>query len=147
MPEVNALGIRTYPDILRKRWEERGGITRVSEATGINYESVKADFQGRNSEAVTRLVAYMRIGGEEFVNEVLSLAGYGGAHKLDGQVTVMDANAVLASIIHEFADRIADGVYCHRDRAEMRPKFRQGHATLSALLASEHKGTSIKVME
>jgi len=69
-----------------------------------------------------------------FVNDCLEMAGFTGAHRIEGgEVCPIGVGADISKFLSELLERVRDGEFCHVDRAEMRPLLREVIGALTAL--------------
>ena len=114
-----------FQDAFRRRvgrGRDKISLTDLADCLDINPRTVKA---WRDGDTLPQIMGLMRVCahfGPAFSSEILFPAGLGGVERLtlaeaDPQGTAAD----LVEVAHGLLNRLRDGRFCHRDRAEMAP--------------------------
>ncbi len=114
-----------FQDAFRRRVGRGPGkisLAELADALDINPRTVKS---WRDGDTLPQIMGLMRVCahlGPAFTSEVLSPAGLGGVEMLGiARADPEAAAADLVAVAHSLLDRLRDGHFCHRDRAEMAP--------------------------
>lgn len=116
----------TFTDAFRrhvgrgKRWSAGD----LSETSGIDERTINGYQAGEVAPSLYRLLRIAAVLGPAFMSDVLAPAGMGGVERLDPEVS--DAQAVARALVRQgglVLDRLADGVFCHRDKAITGPEL------------------------
>ncbi len=97
-----------------------GGLSfaDLSTLTGIKENRLYKMRAGTVTPGIGELVALMRHLGPEFTNQLIALAGQGGAHALDGDGCPMQASEAVLDFAHTVTAALADdGRIDHREEA------------------------------
>lgn len=140
MTDPESITQQTVHDAFLVAYRRRVGVGRgriglgdLQDRTGIEARTLRA---WRETDTLPHLVNYLRLAvafGPEFVDELLHVVDMGGVDYIDQQPS--DARACLADLTcaaGEIAERLRDGVFCHRDRLVVGPQLIALAATLEA---------------
>lgn len=112
-----------FQDAFRRRvgrGPNKVSITDLADALDMNARMIKA---WRDGDTLPQLMGLMRLCayfGPAFTSEILSPAGLGGVETLAPvQVDAQGTATNLAAVVHEYLERLRDGVFCHQDKAAM----------------------------
>lgn len=114
------LAQETFTDALRrlvgrgKEWS----VAALSEATGIDERTINSYRTGETAPCLHKLLRIAAVLGPAFVTEVLAPAGLGGVERIGHAES--DAQSVVRRLVgqtREILERLADGVFDHRDKA------------------------------
>lgn len=114
-----------FQDAFRRRvgrGPDKISLTDLADCLDINPRTVKA---WRDGDTLPQIMALMRVCahfGPAFSSEILVPAGQGGVERLAlAQTDPQGTAASLVEVAHGLLNRLRDGQFCHRDRAEMAP--------------------------
>ena len=125
-----------FQDAFRRRvgrGPNKISITDLADTLDMNARTIKAWRDGDTLPELMRLMRLCAYFGPAFTSEILSPAGLGGVEmmtpaKVDAQGTATD----LAAVVHEYLDRLRDGVFCHRDKVAMAQTVLEASRALGA---------------
>jgi len=97
----------------------------LQDGTGILVRTLKSWAEGQSLPHLDNVLKLCVFFGPEFTSEVLALAGQGGVEWVDevAKPNAIGAACSLSQTVAEITERLADGVFDHRDCAEMGPKL------------------------
>jgi len=132
MIDPEAITHETALDIFRAAYLRRVGVGAgrmsygdLADATGVQVRTLKS---WRDGQAMPHLDSWLKIClvfGPEFTSETLRVIGQGGVENIDpdARSDVHECVADLAAQLGEITDRLRDGVFCHRDKAQVAPQL------------------------
>ncbi len=112
------------------------GYQQASDALGIDVRTIKAHVNGESMPELNKLMKYMALLGDRFVNRLLRLAGYDAARpQVIGAVSDFQLNAEAADLVGRLGEALSDGRIDHtewpRVIKELRDVLRVGEAVLA----------------
>jgi transcriptional regulator with XRE-family HTH domain len=122
-------------------------VSRLAELTGIDERTINAY---RGGQATPNFCKLLRIGtvlGPAFVSELLAAIGMGGVEAIE-EATV-NATGIARDLVgegHRILERMADGSFDHRDRAQTAPELRKLATALEAQ-ANAMEGPALKAVK
>lgn len=119
------LAVEAFLDAFRRRVGLGPGkisVADLADALDVQARTVKSWRDGDTLPSWTHLLRVCAYFGPAFTSEILVPAGLGGVETVadvdrDPQGTATD----LIAAAHDILDRLRDGRFCHRDRAETAP--------------------------
>ena len=112
-------------------------VEMLADETGIPARDIRSyqDMSGCMPTLPRFLALCISFGGP-FVNEVLSVAGFQGAHAVTGaDPSPYTAQHALATGMFELAEALKDGKFTHNEAAEALPVMRRVHEHLGLFIA------------
>ena len=114
-----------FHDAFRRRVGRGAGkvsVADLADSLDVQARTVKAWRDGDTLPHWTLMLRVCAFFGPAFTSEILAPAGLGGVERVapalaDPQTTAAD----LVAAAHDLMERLRDGVFCHRDRAETAP--------------------------
>lgn len=97
-------------------------VDALVEATGLDRRTIEAYRRGEATPCLSKLLRLVAVLGPSLLNDVLALAGLGGAERLGGagQPDSYGLNAELAQAVGMMGRHLQDGRFDHREMAEQR---------------------------
>lgn len=115
---------------------KRYSYQQASDALGFDVRTVKAHVGGESMPELNKLMRYMAFLGDAFVNRLLRLAGYDGAHAVEGEdVDDFTLNAEVSELMAKIGVALRDGRIDHTEwpgiLCELEDVVRVGKAILA----------------
>jgi len=117
-------------DIFRRAYMRQVGVgaeklsySELQDRTGILVRTLKSWRDGEAMPQVDNLLKLCSVFGPSFTDEILMLIGQGGVENIEAAshsdpiCTVAD----LVGVTSEITDRMRDGNFCYRDKAQVAP--------------------------
>ncbi len=124
---THALVAETFQDAFRRRvgrGENKVSIANLADAIDMNARTIKSWRDGYTLPQIMGLMRLCAHFGPAFASELLSPAGLGGVEVMTPVKADPDGTAAdLIAAAHGLMERLRDGTFCHRDRAEMGPEL------------------------
>jgi hypothetical protein len=111
-------------------------IARLSEATGISTDLLKAYRSGTALPGATNLLLLVSALGPRFANGCLSVAGLGGAHRIAEPSCVFQAHRAASNMVNEIAAALSDDLTPGRIDHREEPAIRAAAATAAPILVA-----------
>lgn len=130
MTDIESITHQSVHDHFLIAYRRRVGLQRdfslgeLQDATGIDARTLRS---WRETDSMPQLVNFLRlcaVFGPSFTSEVLHVIEQGGVEDINAVHS--DAQRCLADLVgsaHDIAERLRDGVFCHRDRAAVGPQL------------------------
>lgn len=110
----------------------------LAEATGIKHRTIASYHEGQATPGLDKLLAIFAALGPRFADEVLAMAGLGGAKALPrGTADSFALNAELTRVTAMIGEHLRDGRVDHRERAQQQDAVRQTVVTLQEFLNTD----------
>lgn len=109
--------------------------------TGISVSTLRSYDEGRATSGLSWTMRLFCALGPGFTNQVIALAGLGGAERLQvGELKPTALAAQISTCLAELLHRLADGELTHKERADMAPRLRQLAVEAEAAASAIERG-------